>query len=350
MVSGFEHLSEREKQVLANLVNYYIASADPVGSRVIANRFNMGLSSATIRNTLQDLEELGLVEQPHTSAGRIPTDSGYRVYVDFLLKPEQLSAAEEQKIRSGILREGRGINEILGQTAKILGEITKQLGVTIAPKFEEGQLRNVRLIPIAEGRIMVIVIVQSGLARSVILEIEATFDDAALADVEQALNERLAGLTLADIRDTISARMSNVTGHGRLLSLVIDSKDKIWREERSEDLFVAGTDKLLTMPEFASREKLSNLMKLLEDGRVLTEFLSQAHEEGLFITIGRENTISEIVNCSVVSSTYKIGNITGTVGVIGPTRMPYSKLVSVVEYTARSITEVLSGLDYRRDV
>lgn len=349
MSSGFESLSERERQILANLVNYYIASADPVGSRVIAKKFEMGLSSATIRNTLHDLEELGLVEQPHTSAGRIPTDRGYRVYVDYLLKPERLNGSEEQLIRTGILKEGRGINEILGQTAKILGEITKQLGVTVAPKFEEGRLKNVRLIPVADGRVMVIVIVESGLARSVILEIEATFDESQLREVEQILNERLSGLTLANIRDTITARMTNVSGHARLINMVIDSKDQIWREERSDDLFVAGTDRLVAQPEFSSRERLSSLMKLLEDGRVLSEFLSQAHDEGLFITIGRENRISEIVNCSVVSSTYRVGNITGTIGVIGPTRMPYSKLVSVVEYTARSITEVLSGLNQKRD-
>lgn len=344
MATGFETLSEREKQILANLINYYIQSADPVGSRVIANKFKMGLSSATIRNTLQDLEELGLVEQPHTSAGRVPTDIGYRVYVDYLLKPERLDSAEELAIRQAILKEGRGINEILGQTAKILGEITAQLGVTIAPKFEEARLRNVRLIPIAEGRVMVVAITSSGLVRSVILEIEASFSDSSLIEVEAVLNERLSGLSLANIRDTISKRMADVTGHGRLINLVIDSKDRIWTEDRGDEIHFAGADQLLRMPEFADRERLSRLIKLLEDGKVLGEFLNQAGEEGLVITIGRENRIREIINCSVVTSTYKVGTITGTIGVIGPTRMPYSKLVSVVEYTARSITEVLAGL------
>ena len=344
MATGFETLSEREKQILANLINYYIQSADPVGSRVIANKFKMGLSSATIRNTLQDLEELGLVEQPHTSAGRVPTDIGYCVYVDYLLKPERLDSAEELAIRLAILKEGRGINEILGQTAKILGEITAQLGVTIAPKFEEARLRNVRLIPIAEGRVMVVAITSSGLVRSVILEIEASFSDSSLIEVEAVLNERLSGLSLANIRDTISKRMADVTGHGRLINLVIDSKDRIWTEDRGDEIHFAGADQLLRMPEFADRERLSRLIKLLEDGKVLGEFLNQAGEEGLVITIGRENRIREIINCSVVTSTYKVGTITGTIGVIGPTRMPYSKLVSVVEYTARSITEVLAGL------
>ncbi|MEW6049802.1 MAG: heat-inducible transcriptional repressor HrcA [Candidatus Zixiibacteriota bacterium] len=349
-MTAFENLSEREKRVLANLINYYIASADPVGSRVIANKFQMGLSSATIRNTLQDLEELGLVEQPHTSAGRVPTDIGYRVYVDYLLKPQKLTAAEEQAIRQTMLKEGRSINEILGQTAKLLSDITSQLGVTIAPKFEEGKLQSIRLIPIADSRIMAVVVVGSGLARSVILEIEVSVADTSLTEVESLLNERLAGLTLACIRDTISQRMAAVTGHARLLKLIVDSKEKIWTEDRAGDIRISGTDQLLAKPEFADRDRLSRLMKLLEDGKLLSDFLTQAHEEGLVITIGRENRIREILNCSVVTSTYRIGNITGTIGIIGPTRMAYDKLVSVVEYTARSITEVLSGLNEKQGI
>ncbi|HVP07669.1 MAG TPA: heat-inducible transcriptional repressor HrcA [Candidatus Acidoferrum sp.] len=342
---AFEDLTERERQILANLINYYIASADPVGSRVIANKFKMGLSSATIRNTLQDLEELGLVEQPHTSAGRVPTDIGYRVYVDYLLKPEKLSPNEEKLIRATIQKEGRSINELLGQTAKLLGDISNQLGVTVAPRFESGTLKSIRLIPVADGRIMVIVVVGSGLARSVILEVEASVSERSLAEVESILNERLAGLSLKAVRETISRRMADVSGNARLINLIVDSKERIWTDERTEAIHVAGADRLVSMPEFFDRERLSRLMKLLEDSRMLSEFFEQAQNEGLFITIGKENRLSEIINCSVVSSSYRVGNITGTIGIIGPTRMPYSKLVSIVEYTARSITEVLSGMD-----
>ena len=345
---AFENLTNREKQILHNLIEYYVASADPVGSRAIANRFKMGISSATIRNTMQDLEELGLLEQPHASAGRIPTNLGYRVYVDYLLKPEELTDAEKATIKQSIIREGHGVNEILGQTARVLSEITDQLGVTLAPRFEEGVLSALRLIPVAEGRLMVVVIVQSGLARSVILEVEAAVSGAAIQEVEQLLNERLAGLTLSEIRKTVSGRMADISGHGRLIQLVVDSREKIWSEDRSEDLHYAGTDTLLAKPEFSDRSRLSKLIKVLEDGRVLSEFLSQADQEGLLITIGEENRLDEIITCSLVKSTYRVGNITGTIGIIGPTRMPYAKAVSIVEYTARSITEVLSGLDKRK--
>ncbi len=345
---AFENLSERERQVLANLINYYIRSADPVGSRVIANKFKMGVSSATIRNTLQDLEELGLVQQPHTSAGRVPTDLGYRVYVDYLLKPEELTEAEKESIKRSILKEGRGIKEILGQTCRVLSEITNQLGVSSAPRFEEGVLKRIEFIPLTEDRLMAVVVVQSGLARSIIIEVEASIDESSLREVEMVLNERLAGLTLAQIRSTVSERLSDVSAGGRLIKLIVDSKDKIWTEDRTDDVFVAGADHLVQQPEFSDRNKLAMLLKLIEDGDELREFLLKAKNEGLFITIGKESRWSEIMNCSLVTSSYKVGNISGTIGIIGPTRMPYSKLASVVRYTAKAITEVLSGMDEKK--
>ena len=341
----FENLSEREREVLASLITQYIASADPVGSRLIANKFMTDLSSATIRNTLQDLEEQGLLKQPHTSAGRVPTDLGYRFYVDFLLQPEELSQEIKDEIKSKILKEGQEINEILGQTCRVLSDITKQLGVTMAPKFDAGILKRFELIPIAEDRLMAVVVVRSGLARSVIIEIEAAVSDSILTELEQVLNERLTGLTLGEIRKTVVQRLADVSGHGKLLNLLIDSKDNIWTESEDSGLHLSGAGQLVTKPEFASQEKLSELLKVMENGKILSDFLNQQEEEGLLITIGNESKFSEVLNCSLVTSSYRVGNIRGTVGIIGPTRMPYSQLVSVVEYTARTISETLSGLD-----
>ncbi len=340
---AFENLTDREKQVLANLIDHYITTADPVGSRLIANKFRMGISPATVRNTLQDLEELGLVEQPHTSAGRVPTDQGYRLYVDLLFRPADLTEAEKAQIRGSLLKEGRGIDAILGQTARVLGEITNQLGMTLAPRFESGVLRGLRLIPVASGKIMVVVIVESGLARSLVLEVESSVGDAVLSDIEALLNERLAGLSLREIRATISERLADVGGEARLINFVVDAKDKIWADDNQDTLTTAGVNNLIATPEFSVPEKMVPMLRLLEERKALTEFLAAAEDEGLLITIGKESAIDEIMNCSLVTSTYRVGKISGKIGIIGPTRMPYSKLVSIVEYTARSITEVLSG-------
>jgi len=328
---AFENLTDREKQILYNLITFYINTADPVGSRSIANKFKMGISSATIRNTLQDLEEQGLLQQPHTSAGRIPTDLGYRIYVDYLLKPEDLTAKEKEQIKS------------------VLGDITHQLGVSIAPRFEEGILKRLELIPLTNERVMVVVVVKSGLARSVILEIETTITESSLREVEIVLNERLSGLTLGEIRRSITERLADVSGKGRLIKMIVDSKSKIWRDDRSGDIHVWGADYLVKQPEFSDPELISRLMKIIGDNRVLSEFLEASREEGLFITIGSEHHFNEILNCSLVTSPYRVGNISGTIGIIGPTRMPYSKLVSIVQYTAKAITETLSGLNNNKE-
>ncbi len=346
---AFDKLTDREKQILYNLINYYIESADPVGSRVIANKFKMGISSATIRNTLADLEDLGLVVQPHTSAGRIPTDLGYRVYIDYLLKPEELNQTEKDIIKQTILKDGRGLNEVLGQTCKVLGDITNQLGVTIAPRFDKGILKRIELIPITSERIMAVVVVESGLARSIIIEIEASIKETELKDFEELLNDRLSGLTLGTIKESITERLADVGGHGRLIKLVIDTKDKIWTEESAGDVHYAGIEKLLVQPEFSNLERVSELVKVLENGKVLSDFLRSSQYEGLVITIGKENKFHEIMQCSLVTASYRVGNITGAIGIVGPTRMPYKKLASVVEYTARTITEVIAGIDYKED-
>ncbi|MCX6827726.1 MAG: heat-inducible transcriptional repressor HrcA [candidate division Zixibacteria bacterium] len=342
---AFENLNARELSVLQNLVNHYIQTADPVGSRVIANKFRMGLSPATIRNTMQDLEELGLIRQPHTSAGRVPTDSGYRVFVDMLLKAEALTEAEKAQIKGMINSSNKGLDAILSQTSRILGEITNQLGITISPKFDEGILTKIDLIPVAEGKILVLVAVRSGLAKSILMELEADVELEELRQLEAILNERLAGLTLGHIRKTISERLADTNCSPRLLKLFIDSRAVIWGEQNDEKLHFTGTDKLISQPEFADRSKITEFFKFLEEQKALIEFVeSKSPAEGLVITIGSENEINQIQDCSLVISRYKVGRVSGTIGIIGPTRMPYSKLVSIVEYTAKSLTEALSDL------
>jgi heat-inducible transcriptional repressor len=334
---AFENLSERERKVLQNLIDHYIQTADPVGS------FQMGLSPATIRNTMQDLEELGLITQPHTSAGRVPTDIGYRVFVDMLLKQEPLTAAEKAKIKSMFADGRKGVDVVLGQTSKILGEITNQLGVSIAPKFEEGVLKKMTLLPVSEGKIIMIITVKSGLVKSILMEVESDISSDELWHMESILNERLAGLTLGHIRKTINERLYDTDCSPRLLKLFIDPEIDLWTGLEDEKLHITGTDNLILQPEFSDRTKLTEFVKFLENRQELVKLLeSKAIGEGIVITIGSESSIAQIQNCSLVTSGYKAGKLSGSIGIIGPTRMPYSKLISIVEYTAKSLTEAFS--------
>jgi heat-inducible transcriptional repressor len=339
----FDKLNPREKQILQNLIDHYIHTADPVGSRVIANKYNMGLSPATIRNTMQDLEELGLISQPHTSAGRIPTDSGYRVFVDMLLKQEPLTPAEKKKIKSMISQKGSGIGSLLSQTSRILGDITSQLGITISPKFDTGIFKRIDLIPVSCDKILGVITVESGLVRSILMEVESSIDTGELRRMEMVLNERLSGVSLGHIRDSIAERLSDTKCSPRLIKLFIDPNEDIWTTRSGDELHLVGTDNLITQPEFADKKTLREFVNFLERKDSLINLIeSQTIGEGIVITIGSESSISEIQNCSLVTSRYKAGKLEGTIGIIGPTRMPYSKLVSIVEYTARSLTEALS--------
>jgi len=340
---AFENLTDREKQVLQNLIDHYIKTADPVGSRVIANKYRMGLSPATIRNTMQDLEEMGLIQQPHTSAGRIPTDGGYRVFVDMLLKQEPLTPKERAQIDSIARKSKKGIDAVLSQASKILGDITSQLGVSLAPTFEEGRLERIDLIPVADGKILAILTIETGLAKSILMEVESDISVSEMMQMQTILNERLTGLSLGRIQKTISERLSDSQLSPRLIKLFIDPEIDIWTADSSQAIHITGTNNLIAQPEFADREKLTSFVGFLEEKKALKGLLeSKAIGEGIIITIGSENNLDEIQNCSVVTTRYQAGKLSGIIGIIGPTRMPYSRLISIVESTAKSLTKSLS--------
>ena len=341
---SFDNLTPREKTILKVLINHYISTAEPVGSRTISNRYLRELSPATIRNVMQDLEEIGLVEQPHTSAGRVPTDKGYRLYVDSLLEVEKLTKQEKENIKTQINLDYAAVEEILGQTSKVLGQVSQELGVSISPRFEQGILTRIELIPVAERRIMVVLAVKSGLVRTILLEVQSALQEDLLEDTRQVLNEKLCGLSLGEIRKTVSQRLKNTTsGDARLIRLFLESTNGILDSLQLDQIHIGGAQNLLKQPEFQDPQKLQNFIQLLEEKKLLTELLSPSQiKEGITITIGTESERGEMASYSVVTSTYQAGKVKGTIGVIGPTRMPYSKLISIVDYTAKALSKILS--------
>jgi len=341
---AFESLTQREKAVLQSLIDYYIATATPVGSRLIANKYRLGISPATIRNTMQDLEEMGFVTHPHTSAGRVPTDKGYRVYVDTLLEPEELTNSEEKQIKSEILVDYAAVEDLLEQTSRILGMISNQLGVTIAPRFDQGILSRINLIPAAEKKILVVLAVKHGLIRTVLLEAESNLKTETLEKTASILNERLCGLTLGEIKGSMEQRLKEVsTADPKLISLFLESSENLLNFPETEQVHLGGTTNIVDQPEFKDREKLRSLIELIEEKRLLAELISaKGIKNGITITIGKEIERGEMQSCSLVTSSYKAGRVSGTIGVIGPTRMRYAKLVSLVDYTAKLLSDILS--------
>jgi heat-inducible transcriptional repressor len=340
----FETLTERERLVLQSLINYYIATAEPVGSKVVAQKYRLGISSATIRNTMQALEEMGLVSQPHTSAGRVPTDKAYRLYVDSIMGKEALTASEEDQIRREICADYAAVEDILEQTARVLATVSRQLGVTIAPRFDKGILTGINLIPVADKKILVILAVKQGLVRTVLLEAESSIDAEQVEKTASILNEKLSGLTLGEIKDSIDLRLKETSADDpRLIKLFLDSTDNLLNFTEPDQMHLEGTTNIVDQPEFKDREKLRSLIEVLEEKKLLAELVSaKGIREGITITIGKEIERGQMQSCSLVTSPYRAGKVRGTIGIIGPTRMRYSKLASMVEYAAKLLSEVLS--------
>ncbi|MCP4580474.1 MAG: heat-inducible transcription repressor HrcA [candidate division Zixibacteria bacterium] len=341
---SFENLNDREKDILKALIDHYINTAEPVGSRTLSKQYDFGLSAASIRNTLKDLEEMGYISQPHTSAGRMPTNLGYRSYVDYLLTPENLNESEKKFIRHKMKTEFTAVGQILEQTSRVLSNLSQQLGVTITPQLDSAILTKLELIPVAANRLMVVLVVKSGLVKSILIEVESNLPDLAINETVEVLNERLCGLTLEEIKATIGERVKGANaGDPKLIKLFVEGPEEIWEFPSDEKLHFGGASKLLQQPEFRNPQDMTKMVELIEDRKAIHKMLTRTGiSEGIAITIGHKNKKGEDEQLSMLSSSYDMGGIKGVVGIIGPTRMQYSKLVSLVDYTSKMLSEILS--------
>lgn len=339
-------LSDREGEILRLVVRSFVDTAGPVGSRFLAKHFKVGLSAASIRNTMSDLEERGLLDHPYTSAGRVPTELGYRAFVDHLMQPRQLSP-DDQAYLMAHLRNFEDQPEVLIQEcSRILGRLSNLLGVVLSPKMTTGILERLELVPLSTSRVMFVVSLKGGLVKTVVLELHSTLGRRDLEDVVALLNERLAGLSIDEIRKTYADRMRDVQDEPTgIVKLVLKSSDNIFSEQEKGRVSFAGAPNIIGQPEFLEQpEALKKLVKMLEDENFIVELLENEmpFSPGLVhIRIGSEINGSEINDAagdqfsadqySIVTARYKLGNSEGTLGVIGPTRMHYSHVFSLVE-------------------
>lgn len=343
-----EHdLNEREALVLEAVVRTFVQTASPAASRTVARQFDLGVSPATIRNTMSDLTRKGYLTQPHASAGRMPTDKAYRYYVDTLMRPDRLTSEETRRIEAA-LDPGRASAEerILARAVKALSVVTQELGVGLAPRMEEGVLEKIDLVGVSRDRILIVLAVRSGPVRTIFVEGEWADSDDALGSVAGFLNERLAGQTLREIRETYRDRLADGPAeHADLVNIFLEQAEGLFsaRAPAGEDVLLGPTAGLAAQPEFADREHLRTLLQLTEQRDVLAEALRDRRADGIVISIGGEHAIPPLVDFSMVTAEYEMGSVHGTIGVIGPTRMPYDRMVSLVEYTARLLSTLTPG-------
>ncbi|PYP00767.1 MAG: heat-inducible transcription repressor HrcA [Gemmatimonadetes bacterium] len=339
-------LNDRERQVLEAVIETYVETAEPAGSRTIAKKFGLTLSAATIRNTMSDLEEKGYLYHPHTSAGRIPTDLAYRVYVNSLMRLAQVSASDSHQIREE-LAERNAVDQILERAAQVLGVLTKELGVAVGPTLDEAVLERLELLQAGSDRLLLVLTLKSGLVRTIFVEVPSRLAPEIVVQVALVLNERLAGLRLREIRATLSERLRDAApdaGSSELLNIFIQEADDLFDVPATGagGGVVLGSAQLLAgQPEFATKERLQGLLEVTERRDVLREALAKRLGQGLTITIGSEHQDATLAPFTLVTASYRLGPLAGVIGVMGPTRMPYDKIMALVDHTSRLVGELL---------
>jgi heat-inducible transcriptional repressor len=336
-----EALTERERKVLSTIIRDYLVMAEPEGSRVLSRKSGLDLSPASIRNILSDLEEKGLVEQPHTSAARVPTDKGYRYYVDYLIELSELSGEDKSMISRQFETLPGGFEAVAAAASRILSSLSHQLGLVLSPRLNTGAFRRLSVMEVAEKRLMLVLTIESGLVNSIMVELEMELPATELQSAVDFINQRLAGRKLADIQQNL-AEMVYTDDKEKVgtIRLFLDNYESLSDFPLDKIIHLSGTTNILGQPEFGRKEDLEAVIELMEDREMLVHVLDKRKlKEGVYVTIGGENTDGQFRSYSIVSSSYNVGGVTGALGIIGPRRMAYPKLIPVVGYTAELLSK-----------
>ncbi|MEZ4457386.1 MAG: heat-inducible transcriptional repressor HrcA [Gemmatimonadales bacterium] len=341
-----EDLSEREARILDTIIQLYVESAEPAGSQAVAARSRLGVSPATVRNTMADLEARGYLFHTHTSSGRIPTDLAYRLYVDRLMRHAPPSDQERERLQSEVMVGGSGpIEEILKRAAQVLGVLTQELGVAVAPALDQAVLERLELVRVSSERLLVVLTLASGLVRTIFVEVPSAVAPEAVDHVARILNERLTGLPLGTLRGSVADRLRDADGEGKssgLLNVFVAQGDSLFDGEPTAGVLLGSAQPLAEQPEFASNTRMRDLLELTERRDLLRSAFEAHRQRGLTITIGGENADPRLAEFTLVTSSYRRGNLTGVLGVLGPTRMPYDKIIGLVEHTSRLVEGLMT--------
>lgn len=343
---SYEELDSRKMLILKAIIDDYIASVEPVGSRTIAKKYDMGLSSATIRNEMADLEEMGYLSQPHTSAGRIPSDKGYRLYVDKLMNPSEtiLKPSEEdlQAIKSFMEERIHELNSMVKAASEIVSRITHYTAIGRAGSVKKHAIKALQIIPIDEFKILVVVVLDNDVIKNQMIIVHERLLPEEITRLSVICSNILTGnraesISLEMINDIVS--LSGIE-RKRILPIVDGVLDCI-KQCDSEEIYTEGTANLLEHPEFNNVSKAKTLLELLNNEKELSRLLDNCDGSGvkeIVIRIGAENEMLQVNDCSVVTATYSYNGVNlGTIGVIGPTRMDYNKVISALEYVRKRL-------------
>lgn len=341
-------LDDRKKRILRAIIDDYIDTAEPIGSRTIARKHELGLSSATIRNEMADLEEMGFLAQPHTSAGRVPSDKGYRLYVDQLMQLKDLSIGEIEEIREAMEIKINELSQLIRQASVIMSKITKYTSMAITPQMKKSMVKAVQVVPVEPGKALVVVVTNAGVVRNSLIKLPDNLLPDFLIRVSNSLNEKLSGLSMEQISYPLIKETERELGlSSEALMPILDGVAECVNQIDNSEIYLDGATNIFNYPEFRDVIKAKDFLNVLDEKPLIHQLLSDISDKSIDIDvkIGSENPLDEIKDCSLVTATYSINNrIIGSIGVIGPTRMEYPRVIASMDYVRRKVNQEINKL------
>lgn len=338
-------LDERKIKILNSIIQTYLITGEPVGSRTISKYTDLNLSSATIRNEMSDLEDLGYIVQPHTSAGRIPSDKGYRFYVDNLMKEK---IAEVDEMKDVLIEKADKLDHLLKHVAKLLATNTNYATMISAPQYKRNKLKFIQLSRVEDNQLLVVVMLEGNVIKNRLIEVDERVSEDEVAKLNILINTFLQGLNLQEINMELIQRMKvQAEGYGQIIGHIIDAIAVVIQEEDDLEIYTSGTTNLLKYPELGDREKASELLYMMEEKKALSELIVDQEDPGeenknpIQIYIGSESPVSTMKDCSIVTATYELEEgVQGTIGIIGPKRMDYKKVVGNLQTMMNQLDDI----------
>ncbi len=337
-------------EILRAVVENYIDTTEPVGSRRLTKRYDFGLSPATIRNIMADLEYLGFLTQPHTSAGRMPTEKGYRHYVDCCIDDgHQLDEKFILETQEKLEIIEKDVSSLLENVTRELSKCSHQMGIAVAPRFSRSRLSRVELIQVKGTRVLAVVITEEGVVRNLLLDFEEPCSQKHLNKISEYINKELAGFSLREARERVIRKVYEEKAvYDSLVARAMRIGRVIMERQIEEDIYIGGYSEVLEQPNFVDLDSIKEMFRAIEDKRLMIQVFNMIEEmeSGVTVLIGTENPLDEMHDCSMVVSPYlKKGRVIGTIGVIGPIRMHYPQVISMVDETAKFLTKVFSDTE-----
>ncbi len=342
-------LDKRKAYILATVVYEYIATAEPVGSNTLTQKYNLGVSSATVRNEMAELEAEGYLVQPHTSAGRVPSDAGYRTYVDDLMQPETLAAEDRRRIRDDLREASRELDDLLESATRLVGRLSNNLAFVTKPQPDTQSFKHIQLIWLSQRTGVAIVVTSLGVAAQSVFEVTSDLDADALTRLSNALNARLSNRLMRDIAEADVQAAIEELGLSDELRGAVTAAMRNARSTQAPSIASAGAQNLLDQPEFQDLRKLRSILRIVEEQKTLYEMVADAiGNETPVVKIGGELRVEELADLSVVTVPYRFGdNAIGMLSILGPRRMPYGRLVALASGTADTLSERLSDVELK---